>query len=204
MPDAPRRPSRAKPAAAGSSLLLLAVLIIAVAMGWLPASVLTGGQPPSAPAPAAPQPTPSASRPAPSPPTIASPATARPARTAAAPAADTPRVADLFRERRSDTWVETSGTVERLLDDDRETRDGSDMHQRLILRTDDAITVLVAHNISVSPRVPARPGDRLTLRGEYEWTDRGGTIHFTHKPKYNPERNRDRSGWIEHQGKRYE
>lgn len=112
-------------------------------------------------------------------------------------------IARLFREQRSDTWVETRGVVERLLPDDRDTYDGSDTHQRLILRTDDGINILVAHNLCTSDRVPAKPGDRLTLRGEYEWTEKGGTLHFTHKPKF-ATRDATRSGWIEHAGKRYE
>lgn len=112
-------------------------------------------------------------------------------------------IARLFREQRSDTWVETRGVVERLLPDDRVTYDGSDTHQRLILRTDDGINILVAHNTCTSDRVPAKRGDRLTLRGEYEWTEKGGTIHFTHKPKF-ATRDATRSGWIDHAGKRYE
>jgi hypothetical protein len=121
-----------------------------------------------------------------------------------APASTPPgTIARLFREKRSDTWVETRGVVERLLPDDRDTYDGSDTHQRLILRTDDGINILVAHNLCTSDRVPAKPGDRLTLRGEYEWTEKGGTLHFTHKPKF-ATRDATRSGWIEHAGKRYE
>ncbi len=112
-------------------------------------------------------------------------------------------IARLFREQRSDTWVETRGVVERLLPDDRDTYDGSDTHQRLILCTDDGINILVAHNICTSDRVPAKPGDRLTLRGEYEWTEKGGTLHFTHKPKFTT-RDASRSGWIDHAGRRYE
>ncbi len=112
-------------------------------------------------------------------------------------------IARLFREQRSDTWVETRGVVERLLPDDLDTHDGSDTHQRLILRTDDGISILVAHNICTSDRVPAKPGDRLTLRGEYEWTEKGGTLHFTHKPKF-ATRDASRAGWIDHAGRRYE
>ncbi len=112
-------------------------------------------------------------------------------------------IARLFHEQRSDTWVETRGVVERLLPDDRDTYDGSDTHQRLILRTDDGINILVAHNTCTSDRVPAKPGDRLTLRGEYEWTEKGGTLHFTHKPKF-ATRDATRAGWIDHAGRRYE
>lgn len=64
------------------------------------------------------------------------------------------------------------------------------------------VTVLVAHNISTSQRVPVKPGDTISLRGEYEYTEKGGTIHFTHKPKYNSRSGQ--GGWIEFKGVRYE
>lgn len=112
-------------------------------------------------------------------------------------------MAALFAAKQSDTWIETQGRVERLLADDRETRDGSDMHQRFLVRTDDGVTVLVAHNLDAARRVPAKVGDRVALRGEYEWTDKGGTIHFTHAPKY-ATTDENKRGWIEHGGVRYE
>lgn len=111
-------------------------------------------------------------------------------------------VRDLYSAKRSDAWVETTGRVVKLLPDDTDTSDNSDKHQKFLLLVPGDITVLVAHNISTAPRVPVRPGDNITLRGEYEYTDKGGTIHFTHKPKYNS-RNAQ-SGYIEFKGQRYE
>lgn len=111
-------------------------------------------------------------------------------------------VRELFHAKRSDTWVETTGRVEKLLPDDTDTSDNSDKHQKFLLLVPGDITVLVAHNISTSQRVPVKPGDTISLRGDYEYTDKGGTIHFTHKPKYNS-RN-VRGGWIEFKGVRYE
>lgn len=111
-------------------------------------------------------------------------------------------VRDLFHAKRSDVWVETTGRVEKLLPDDTDTSDNSDKHQKFLLLVPGDITVLVAHNISTAPRVPIRQGDSITLRGEYEFTEKGGTIHFTHKPKYNS-RNA-KSGWIEFKGAKYE
>lgn len=111
-------------------------------------------------------------------------------------------VCELFHSRRSDVWVETTGRVEKLLPDDTDTSDNSDKHQKFLLLVPGDITVLVAHNISTAPRVPVRQGDNITLRGEYEFTEKGGTIHFTHKPKFNS-RNA-KSGWIEFKGAKYE
>jgi hypothetical protein len=104
-------------------------------------------------------------------------------------------LAEAFRERRSNLWVEGAGTVERTLPDDRE---GSP-HQRFILRLASGQTLLVAHNLELAPRVPLRPGDRILFRGQYEWNERGGVLHWTHDHPAGGSR-----GWIEHRGRRYE
>jgi len=114
-----------------------------------------------------------------------------------APAADgRAAVAAAFRERRGDVPVEVAGTVQRTLPDDRE---GS-RHQRFIVDLGDGLTVLVAHNIDLAPRAPLRAGDAVRIRGEYEWNDRGGVIHWTH---HDPG-GRHAGGWIEHAGERYQ
>lgn len=101
-----------------------------------------------------------------------------------------------YAERRSGDMLTSSGIVEKVLRDDNE---GS-RHQRFILRVADGHTVLVAHNIDLAPRVPLNKGDLLSLRGQYEWKERGGVIHWTH---HDPS-GRHAEGWIEHNGKRYE
>ncbi len=120
-----------------------------------------------------------------------------------APAPETPAtesatsaVESAFAERRSDVWLGAAGEVERTLADD---LDGS-RHQRFVLRLESGHTVLVSHNIDLAPRIDAlRVGDRVTLRGEYEWNDRGGVIHWTHRDPAG----RRAGGWIEHDGRRY-
>jgi hypothetical protein len=76
----------------------------------------------------------------------------------------------------SDTWVEGSGLVIRLLTDD---RDGGS-HQRFVLDIGNGQTVLVAHNTDLAERVPLGIGDRIRFRGLYEWQELGGTVHWTH------------------------
>lgn len=106
-------------------------------------------------------------------------------------------IAELFAQRASDTWVEVTARVERTLPND----STGDIHQRFIISFGTDLSVLVAHNVSVAPQVPLREGDIVRIRGEYEWSEKGGVLHFTHKPKF---QRRDPGGWIEFGGKRYE
>lgn len=104
-------------------------------------------------------------------------------------------ILDAFRERRSDFMVESAGVVERILTDDTE----GDRHQRFILRLASGHTLLMSHNIDLAPRVPVTVGDTIEFRGQYEWNEYGGTIHWTHR---DPQRRRP-GGWIDHRGARY-
>ena len=97
-----------------------------------------------------------------------------------------------YDARRSGVWLETEGEVTRLLADDNE---GS-RHQRFIMDVGGGHTVLIAHNIDLAERVPIRQGDSVSLRGRYEWNDRGGVIHWTH---HDPD-GRLKGGWIRSQG----
>lgn len=104
---------------------------------------------------------------------------------------------EAYRNGQSDLIVEGVGRVERLLSDDSE---GS-RHQRFILRLESGQSLLVSHNIDIAPRINAlRVGDQVRFRGEYEWNDRGGILHWTHDdPK-----DWHADGWLEHNGVRYE
>jgi len=105
-------------------------------------------------------------------------------------------VEQAFAAQRSGQWLETSGRVTRVLRDDNEGA----RHQKFILELDDGHTVLVVHNIDLARRIPAREGLSLTVRGRYEWNDRGGVIHWTH---HDPD-GREQGGWIEVADVRYE
>jgi hypothetical protein len=105
-------------------------------------------------------------------------------------------IEDARAQRLSKVMVTTEGSVSRILADD---LDGS-RHQRFILRLPSGHTVLVAHNIDLAPRVPLDHGDRLSLRGQYEWNERGGVLHWTH---HDPD-GRHPEGWIRHRGRTYE
>ncbi len=58
----------------------------------------------------------------------------------------------------------------------------------------------MAHNIDLAPRVPVKRGDIIAFCGEYEWNEKGGVIHWTHRCP----RNRHFHGWIRHKNKYYE
>jgi hypothetical protein len=106
-----------------------------------------------------------------------------------------PAIESVIAARRSDVWVELSGSVDRVLRDDEQ---GS-RHQRFIVRLPSGATVLVAHNIDLAPRVPVQEGSRVTIRGEYAWNERGGVVHWTH---HDP-RGQHPGGWIDVGGERF-
>ena len=102
----------------------------------------------------------------------------------------------LYEAAKSDVVLTTTGRVIKVLADDNE---GS-RHQKFLVEVPGDVTVLVAHNIDLAPRVPLAEGDAVTIRGEYEWSAKGGTLHWTH---HDPA-GRHEGGWIEHDGERYE
>jgi len=107
------------------------------------------------------------------------------------------QIATAFARHQSNVQVESQGTVTRLLPDD---MDGS-RHQRFILRLAAGQTLLVAHNIDLAPRVAGlNVGDRVAFRGEYEWNNKGGVIHWTHRDPAG----RHEGGWIKHNGNLYQ
>ncbi len=105
-------------------------------------------------------------------------------------------IAELYQSRQSGVMVKFEGVIIKILSDDNE---GS-RHQRFIVQLSDQHTVLIAHNIDVAPRVPIKKNKPVTIYGQYEWNDRGGVVHWTHKDSYGDHE----EGWIEFQGKVYE
>jgi hypothetical protein len=120
-----------------------------------------------------------------------------PPREAVAEASGDEILARAFAQRRSDFTVEAEGVVTRILADDRR---GS-RHQRFLIQLASGQTLLIAHNIDLAPRVAdLKPGDRVRFLGEYEWGERGGTIHWTHRDDAGDHVD----GWLEHRGRRYD
>ena len=130
-------------------------------------------------------------------------ATPRDAATAARPASPAGgadvyavEVQRAFERRQSGVMLTAAGDVQRVLSDDRE---GSP-HQRFIIRFPSGHTVLVAHNIDLAPRIAGlEVGDTVRLRGQYEWNEKGGVIHWTHRDT----RGKREGGWVRHEGTVY-
>jgi len=106
------------------------------------------------------------------------------------------RIEEAFARRESGFMVTLDARVVKNLRDD---LDGS-RHQRFLIELDGGRTLLVAHNIDLAERIPLRENARVTLRGQYEWNEKGGLIHWTH---HDPQ-GRHPGGWIEAAGRRVE
>jgi len=100
-----------------------------------------------------------------------------------------------FSKRDTGSFIEVTGFVKRLLSDD---NDGS-RHQRFILDIGAGRTLLIAHNIDLVERVPLGLGDRVRVRGMYEWNDLGGLVHWTHHDPLGVED----GGWIRYRTRVY-
>ena len=110
---------------------------------------------------------------------------------------DIDKIYTAFQQRQSDLQVQSQGQVIALLKDD---NDGS-RHQRFILELSTGQTLLVAHNIDLAPPIQnIQIGDQVEFFGEYEYSEKGGVIHWTH---HDPS-HRHVDGWLKHQGKTYQ
>ena len=85
-------------------------------------------------------------------------------------------VEEAYKSRRSGIPLTTAGEVERILEDDHE----GIHHQRFIIKVSAEQTVLIAHNLDRAYRAPVEIGDKVEVRGTYQWNKLGGIIHNTH------------------------
>lgn len=111
---------------------------------------------------------------------------------------DTAKIRQLFNAMRSDVQVEAEGEVVHILPDDNH---GS-RHQLFLCELSNGITLKISHNIDIAPYITGlKKGDTVRFYGEYEWNDKGGVVHWTHR---NTRGGSHPGGWIDYQGKRYE
>jgi len=107
------------------------------------------------------------------------------------------KIINAFKKKQSDIQIKGFGTVVHILRDDIK---GS-KHQKFILEIAPHLTILIAHNIDLAPRINSlRKGDIIKFYGEYEYNNKGGVVHWTH---HDP-RNKHISGWLKHNGRTYQ
>lgn len=117
--------------------------------------------------------------------------------TATATKMDAGAIVEAYSTHRNLPLVQGAGIVVKVLKDDTK---GS-QHQKFLLKVSDNITILIAHNIDLAPRVAdIQVGDTVAFKGEYVYTPKGGTVHWTHKDP----RGNHAAGWLQHNGKKYE
>ena len=110
---------------------------------------------------------------------------------------DQHKIMQAYQQQRSNVQVQAQGVVKAILPDD---NDGS-RHQKMIVKLDNGLTVLIAHNIDLAPRIDGlKKGDTVEFYGEYEYSQKGGVIHWTH---HDP-RGKHMDGWLKYQGKIYQ
>ena len=105
-------------------------------------------------------------------------------------------VFELHRRRSSGEMAYLQGRIVKILPDD---NDGS-RHQRFIVDLDRKLTVLVAHNIDLAPRVPLKINEDIELFGQYEWNEKGGVMHWTHRDPQGTHT----AGWIKYRDRVYQ
>ena len=72
--------------------------------------------------------------------------------------------------------------------------------QRFLILIKNGQVVQVMHLNGKKKMIPLKVSDTVRVRGEYVWTETGGTIHNTDR-----ELSLDRRhGWVEHDGKKWQ
>ena len=103
----------------------------------------------------------------------------------------------LYEQQQSNQQLEVTGQIIKLLTDDHVGR----RHQRFIIKLEGGLTLLVAHNIDLAPRINSiSKGDSVQFYGEYEWNNKGGVVHWTHR---DPNGNHI-GGWLKHNRRVYQ
>lgn len=105
---------------------------------------------------------------------------------------------DAYSAGRSHVEVVADGTVTRVLG----VQQGrASPHEGFLFRPASgcAVIVRVEANTDFTGAIPMAQGDRVTVKGEYEYYPLGGVIHWTHRDP----RGRHEGGYIEAGGKLY-
>ena len=110
---------------------------------------------------------------------------------------DQQKIMQAYQQQRSNIQVQAHGTIKAILPDDNK---GS-RHQKIILQLENGLTVLIAHNIDLAPKIEGlKKGDKVEFYGEYKKKQKGGVIHWTH---HDPQ-GKHIDGWLKYQGRMYQ
>ena len=106
-------------------------------------------------------------------------------------------IANAFSNHESHLQVSGQGVVTRLLPDD----NSGSRHQKFLIKLSSGQMLLIAHNIDLAPGISSlRKGDSVQFYGEYEWNEKGGVLHWTHRDPNGSHV----AGWLQHQGQKYQ
>lgn len=111
-------------------------------------------------------------------------------------------VCDAYSAQRSHVEVVADGIVTRLLGPSTPLRAGSSPHEGFLLRLASgcSLVVRVEANTDFTGPIPLGEGQRVAVKGEYEFYPRGGVVHWTHRDP----RGRHEGGYIATGGQVYE
>lgn len=99
-----------------------------------------------------------------------------------------------MNNRRQVNYVEGSDmTVIKILPDD----DHGLEHQKWTVKLSDGRTMQAVYNLDMCERVPLAVGDKVSMGGQFIWTNQGGLLHWLH---HDPKGNRP-DGYVELNGK---
>lgn len=102
-----------------------------------------------------------------------------------------------FDNQQSNIQVKQAGRIAKVLRDD-----GHGLrHQRFVVQLDSGQKILISHNIDLAAKVEGlKEGTVIAFSGEYEWNNKGGAAHWTHRdPKgLHP------SGWLLYNNRKYD
>ena len=101
-----------------------------------------------------------------------------------------------FYDKKSDLMVEVTGEVVRTVS----PVEGNEGHQEFQMSLPNGQLLLVVRNTSARDRAPVEVRNRVTVRGDYQWSELGGIIHGAQRD-YSMDR---RHGWVEIDGKKYD
>jgi hypothetical protein len=106
------------------------------------------------------------------------------------------RVMNAYQFRQSNIPVEVDARVILILPDMVDIG----KYQQFMVMLETGHKMMVSHDLETGRRAPVTVNSQIRIKGEYDWSEFGGVIHWTHRDQTGE---RD-GGWIEFDGRRYQ